>query len=350
MEVYKTIGLMSGTSLDGLDIAYCIFIFDESWSFQIEKAVTIPYNKEMKRKLLSLADASAEEFLKADIEFGEYLGIQTSRFIRANHFVPDLISSHGHTIFHQPQNKFTCQIGNGHALFARVNLPVIYDFRSLDVALGGQGAPLVPIGDKLLFKEYDYCLNLGGIANISYEMDNQRIAWDICPVNQVLNQVAMKLGKEYDESGKIASEGMINKQLFDKLNTLDYYFQSTPKSLGREWIESLFMPVLDEYKIPEKDLLATCTEHIAFQISKALNVIGRKNMLITGGGVFNSYLIERIRSYSTFKISVPDDLLINYKEAMIFAFLGVLRLRGEINCLSSVTGASHDSSSGLIIE
>ena len=341
---------MSGTSLDGLDIAYCIFVNDIGWSFQVEKAVTIPYDARIKKKLRSISSLEAEDFVKADLEFGNYIGQRVASFIEENQFVPNFIASHGHTIFHQPENKLTCQIGNGHAIFAQVNIPVIYDFRSLDVALGGQGAPLVPIGDRWLFSDFDYCLNLGGIANISCEKENQRIAWDICPVNQALNQIALKLGKEYDEGGAIASMGKVDKTLFDMLNFLEYYDQNSPKSLGREWVDYSFMPVLNDFNIPLKDKLATCTEHIAYQISNSIKQMEGKKMLVTGGGAYNTFLMQRIRSYVSIDISIPNDTLINYKEALIFAFLGLLRLKGEINCLSSVTGAERDSSSGLIIE
>jgi len=226
---------------------------------------------------------------------------------------------------------------------------VIYNFRSLDVALGGQGAPLVPIGDRLLFSNFDYCINLGGFANISFESENKRIAFDICPVNIVLNELALAENKTFDEGGKLAESGEINVSLLDELNKLDYYKMKAPKSLGREWVEKNIYPVLDKYTIPNLDLLATFTEHVAIQISNTVKEYSGTSILITGGGAYNTYLIDRLKSFSKISIHIPEPLLIEYKDALIFAFLGLLRLRNEINCLSSVTGASCDSSCGIVV-
>ncbi len=348
MKNYEVIGLMSGTSLDGLDIAYCTFNFDQSWKFEIVHAVTIEYPDEWVERLESLLKADDKTLAQTNIEYGRYLGKLTKSFIKANNLKPDFISSHGHTIFHQPEKGFTLQIGDGQAISDVVKLPVVYDFRTLDVQLGGQGAPLVPVGDRLLFPDYDFCLNLGGIANISFEKDDQRIAFDICPCNQALNYLSRFLGQEYDNDGLMARQGKVDHNLLEKLNALSYYSQYPPKSLGREWVENSFLPILKETSISEFDLLATCTEHFAYQISRV--AINRGKMLISGGGALNKYLVDRIKSLSKVDICIPDDTLINYKEALIFAFLGVLRWRNEINCLSSVTGASRDSSSGVIIK
>lgn len=367
MKKYKVIGLMSGTSLDGLDIAYCEFEKNkklvvsgvEPWKYKIIFAETIKYHKEWKRKLSSTPDSyrdtkSKKEILKLDVEFGKFIGKNVNLFIRKNKIKPDFISSHGHTVFHQPEKKFTLQIGNGKTISSICKLPVVCDFRSGDVALGGQGAPLVPIADKLLFSEYDFCLNLGGIANISFDnKKNHRIAFDICPVNIVLNELANKLGKEFDKGGKIASKGKINSELLSKLNSLSFYKINPPKSLGREWIEKYFFPVLNNFNIPVEDKMKTVAVHIANQIASVVNPqlpTPNSQLLITGGGAYNSHLITCISAYTKSKIVLPDDKTIQFKEAMAFAFLGVLRMRNEINILKSVTGAKRDSSGGKIFQ
>lgn len=348
MKEYKVIGLMSGTSLDGVDIAYCIFRFDLSWKFEIVLAETIQYPSNWIEKLSDAINLNDQSITNLDVEYGKFLGKHTSNFIQSNNLNPDFISSHGHTVFHQPEKGYTLQIGEGRSISQIVGLPVVYDFRTLDVQLGGQGAPLVPVGDRLLFPEYDYCLNLGGIANISFEKDAKRIAYDICPCNQILNKLAQDLGKDYDAFGNMAKRGKVDQELLQKLNSLVYYSDDPPKSLGREWVDKVFLPVVDESKISTNDKLATCTLHFAYQISNSIDK--EENILITGGGAYNRYLIELLDKVSDHSWVVPADDLINYKEAMIFAFLGVLRWRGEINCLSSVTGASADSSCGIIIK
>ncbi len=249
MKEYKVIGLMSGTSLDGVDMAYCIFRFDLSWKFEIILAETIHYPSNWIEKLTDAINLNDQSISNLDIEYGKFLGKHTSNFIQSNNLNPDFISSHGHTIFHQPEKGYTLQIGEGRSISQTVGLPVVYDFRTLDVQLGGQGAPLVPVGDRLLFPEYDYCLNLGGIANISFEKDNKRIAFDICPCNQVLNKFAQEVGKEYDAFGNMARQGNIDQKLLQKLNSLEYYSDDPPKSLGREWVDAVFLPYVNESKI-----------------------------------------------------------------------------------------------------
>ena len=262
---------MSGTSLDGLDIAYCIFIFEDGkWTYQITKATTIHYSAKWKIRLSTLQEKSALELTKTNVEYGYYIGDQVNKFIKENKFQPDFIASHGHTIFHQPNDRFTLQIGDGNAIAATTSLPVIYDFRSLDVALGGQGAPLVPIGDRLLFSNFDFCINLGGFANISFEKENQRIAFDICPVNIVLNELAIAENKSFDEGGKLAESGEVNITILAELNELKYYKMKAPKSLGREWVEENIFPIFSKYKVSNIDLLTTFTEHIAVQISNTI--------------------------------------------------------------------------------
>jgi anhydro-N-acetylmuramic acid kinase len=289
------------------------------------------------------------QFVNTDREYGHYLGQLVHTFIKKNDLQVDFISSHGHTIFHQPEKKITVQIGNGAALSAASGCSVVCDFRSLDVALGGQGAPLVPIGDRFLFSEYEYCLNIGGIANISFEKNSERIAFDICPANMVLNALAQEEGIPFDADGNLARDGKINHSLLDELNAIDFYSQLPPKSLGREGVDENFFPVLKKNAISTRDKLSTCCEHIAIQVSKGIDQNNKKGkMLITGGGAFNKFLVERIAAHLSPEVVLPAPAIINYKEALIFAFLGVLRWRDEVNCLKKVTGAISDSSGGAI--
>ncbi len=340
---------MSGTSLDGVDLAFCDFHRDIKWHFNIQCAETIPYNENWSDRLSNLMDSDAAGITTVHIEYGRYLGGIIKEFISRNKLYPDFIASHGHTVFHQPQKGYTLQIGDGNSIAAITGLPVLFDFRSLDMALGGQGAPLVPIGDKLLFGNYDYCLNLGGISNISYELQNKRIAFDICPVNIVLNYLARQKGLRFDADGLMAAKGKLNTPLLNRLNKQDYYDIKPPKSLGREWISANTLPAITfEKDIPENNL-RTFTEHIAIQISNIINDLPHGEVLVTGGGAKNLFLIEILRSKVKSKIVIPDSLIIDFKEAAVFAFLGVLRWRNEINCLSSVTGARRDSSCGLIV-
>ncbi|MDX8339849.1 anhydro-N-acetylmuramic acid kinase [Draconibacterium sp. IB214405] len=343
----KAIGMMSGTSLDGLDIAAVEFSeHNNKWSYNLHEAVTIPYNNEWKKRLETAHLLSGIELTALNTEYGIYLGEQAAAFIEKTKFATDIIASHGHTVFHQPENGFTLQTGSGAHLAARTKCTTICDFRTGDVALGGQGAPLVPIGDRLLFSEFDYCLNLGGFANISFEKNNTRLAFDNCPVNIVLNPLAEKFDKSYDKNGELGRQGKVNAPLLEKLNALSYYQKQPPKSLGREWIESEFLPILNEFDIDTTDKMRTVYEHIAIQITKDLS--GKGKMLVTGGGAFNSFLIERMQALTSTKIVLPDAELIDFKEAIVFAFMGVLRLKEQNNCLSSVTGARKDSCGGVI--
>ena len=338
---------MSGTSLDGLDICYAKFQNITNWEFEILKTETIPYSPEWKNRLQNAILLSAEDLLALDKEYGFYLGEKTQEFISKKNITDlDFIASHGHTVFHQPQRKFTLQIGDGRAIKLTTKKPVIYDFRSQDVLMGGNGAPLVPIGDELLFSQYDACLNLGGFSNISLQKNHQRIAFDISPVNVVLNYFAEKLGKNYDENGDFARNGAINFKILEELNTLTFYQKSAPKSLGVEFVNSEIFPLLKD-ETPE-NIIATFTEHIAEQIAKVFNDNQLKTVLVTGGGTFNTYLLEKIREKSQTELIVPDENIINFKEALIFAFMGVLRLRNEVNVLCSATGSSENHSSGII--
>ncbi|MFL5765363.1 MAG: anhydro-N-acetylmuramic acid kinase [Bacteroidia bacterium] len=350
---HKVIGLMSGTSLDGLDIASCVFSQRSGkWEYRIVNAQTIPYDEPMRSWLRSLETSDAAAFAQAHADFGFYLGKQTAAFMKAQSLVPDLIASHGHTIFHQPAKHFTAQIGSGNVIAAQTGIAVAFDFRSLDVALGGQGAPLVPVGDELLFSEYDFCLNLGGFANISYRHNNRRIAFDICPVNIVMNAIAARSGKNYDDEGKMAAGGMLSHYLLNELNQLGFYKMTAdaPKSLGKEWVIGNVDPILDNYDLSDDDLLNTLCEHIAFQVGKVLKGKPKGKLLVTGGGAYNAYLLERMRKHIDHEIIIPDTLTIEYKEALIFAFLGLLRMKNEVNCFSSVTGASRDSCCGVLVQ
>ena len=348
MNTYRVAGLMSGTSLDGVDIALCIFKKQRApWKFTIETAETVPYSRSEGKLLTSLMHTDAMSFARQNAAYGRYLGKLVKSFLDRNHTKADFISSHGHTIFHQPSNNFTTQAGDGAALSIASGLPVVCDFRTADVALGGQGAPLVPIGDRLLFNEYECCLNLGGIANISFEKSEKRIAFDICPVNLVLNHLASEKGKRFDAGGKLASKGKLLPKLLQKLNRVSFYKRPFPKSLGREEIEKDFFRMLDKEPGSIEDKLHTFCKHIAMQIfSVSKNRKG--NMLITGGGAYNDFLVSQIKNHCNMEIVIPTRTIIEFKEALIFAFLGVLRWRNEINCLKSVTGASRDSSAGAI--
>jgi anhydro-N-acetylmuramic acid kinase len=346
------IGLMSGTSLDGLDIAACRFKKrSKNWEYEIIASNTIPYSDSIKAKLGSLMNSSAAEFAATDAFFAKFSGEQVNKFLLKNKIKADLIASHGHTVFHQPDNGFTSQIGNGAYIAAKTGIPTVSDFRTTDVAYGGQGAPLVPVGDKLLFAEYDFCLNLGGIANISFDKKGKRIAGDICPVNIVLNNLAGEKGKSYDKDGLLAARGKVNEVLLKKLNAFGFFRKGFPKSLGREWIDENFLPVLNKTSLTVEDKLATVCEHIAFQIAQTILPGGKgKSLLITGGGALNKFLVKKISEHTkkNVKVVVPDVKIVSFKEALIFAFLGLKRVLGEANALSSVTGASSDSSGGAV--
>jgi anhydro-N-acetylmuramic acid kinase len=340
---------MSGTSLDGVDLAHCSFEYtDEQWKFIINATDTIPYNKTWEKKLRSAHKLSAYEFNLLHLQYGDYLGTLAWQFIDKNQLETGLIASHGHTIFHHPEQKLTVQIGHGGMLAKAAGLPVVNDFRILDIAYGGQGAPLVPIGDKLLFSNYRYCLNLGGFANISFDEKEQRIAFDICPVNIVLNELASRKEKVYDDGGTLARAGKTDLFLFDELNDLPYYKLLPPKSLGREWVEASVFPLFEKYKLSVEDLLHTFIEHIAFQISKAATEMPQGKILVTGGGAYNQFLIERISSYTIHQLRIPQKDIVEYKEALIFAFLGLLRWLGKKNIIGSTTGASKNLCSGSI--
>ena len=347
---YHVIGVMSGTSLDGIDLAQLRFQISDKgiWNFEILKSETIAYPILWKKNLQEAISYSKEKMVDFNTAYTGYLAEVISKFIN-KHKIENLdgVCSHGHTIWHQPENGLTLQIGNLPLLSKSINEKVICDFRVQDVALGGNGAPLVPIGDRLLFSNYDYCLNLGGFANISFEnKDGNRIAYDVCPVNIVMNNYAELFNKSYDEDGRIAASGKLNVELLQQLNSLDYYSKKAPKSLGLEWVQSTIFPILKSSGSIAEDVLRTFVEHIAIQLANQFP--DNATALITGGGVYNQYLMDRLKLHSNAKIVIPSSELIEFKEALIFGLLGVLYLRDEDNCLSSVTGAEKDHSSGEI--
>ena len=353
---YNIIGVMSGTSLDGVDLAHLHFTLKEGkWSYTILESETVPYSDEWVMQLKSAVGFSEAELVTLNDNYTVLLGSIIKNFIATNAILHiDAVCSHGHTILHQPQQGFTLQIGNLPELARLISEKVVCDFRVQDVALGGQGAPLVPIGDRLLFSDHDFCLNLGGFSNISFEERNNRIAFDISPVNTVLNFYANQLGFAYDDKGNIARSGTIHQELFAALNALEYYKKSYPKSLGIEFVKEIVLPLMESYAIRTADKLRTFSEHIALQIGLALDdfvVTARlpKKMLVTGGGAYNDFILGRVGYYlPNLEIIVPDAKTLEFKEALIFGLLGVLKLRGEINVLSSVTGASENHSSGVI--
>ncbi|ARV12558.1 anhydro-N-acetylmuramic acid kinase [Gilvibacter sp. SZ-19] len=346
---YHVVGVMSGTSLDGVDLAEVFFEFNNGqWDYRFGHTFTEPYDdRRDKSWLASLVNLSPAALDEADHSYSLMLGAVINRFIKANNIKGlDAVCSHGHTALHQPKKGITRQIGNQKIIAEVLKQTVVCDFRVQDVALGGQGAPLVPIGDRLLFGNYDYCINLGGFANISFEQDGQRIAYDLCPVNIVLNELVKPLGLSYDDRGQLASQGKLIPDLLAQLNALSFYAQKPPKSLGLEWVKRNIDPLLKGQQHKTEDLLATLVEHMAMQIAAPLK--SNAKLLFTGGGAYNDYLLQRIEAHKSLKIKVPERELVEYKEALIFALLGVLKLREEINCLSSVTGASKDHSSGVI--
>ena len=352
MSRLKIVGLMSGTSLDGVDLALCdLWDKPDGIAYNVLAATTLPYPADWRERLSTLETATAYDYALANAELGHYLGRLVRKFLDDNGMTADAVASHGHTIFHQPHLGLTTQIGDGDTIAAECGLLVVSNFRTLDVALGGQGAPLVPIGDRMLFGQYDGCLNLGGIANISYDdtttPEPRRIAYDICPCNMLLNRLAMRLGLDYDPDGGNARAGKCDTMLLEALNRLPYYHEAPPKSLGKEWFMGNILPLVAEGDT--RDLLRTSVEHIAGEIAQVVNTQRLSTLLVTGGGALNTFLIEHLREKCPkTEVTVPDRTTVDYKEAIIFALLGYLRLTDRTNTLRSVTGARCDSIGGTI--
>ena len=339
--------MMSGSSLDGLDIALVRFQEEDGkYRFNILKAETLPYPEYWAQQLSEAFHKQPEDLVQLDKDYGKYLGEQVLAFAKKHNATPDFVASHGHTIFHRPEEHYTLQIGDGQELAKACGFTVINDFRTEDVSKGGQGAPLVPIGDKLLFGDYEMCLNIGGIANISYDDNGRRIAYDLCIANQALNYLANMNDLDYDKDGELARSGEVDHTLLKKLNNLPFFIQDPPKSMGREFFEANQKSLLQGLSVP--DMLATFVEHIALQISIPISLLPKGKILVTGGGARNKFLMERLQARTKHEVVIPKKEIIDYKEALIFAFLGLRRLEGKTNVLASVTGAESDSCSGRI--
>lgn len=344
---------MSGSSLDGLDLVYCKFTKQEKWSFEIlhESVANISC---WENRLKNARNLDLVQLQNLDEAFGGFIGEKVQQFIVKNKIEKlDIVASHGHTVYHFPDKKTTKQIGLGSKIQEQVKVPVLYNLRQKDMDKGGQGAPIVPIGDLHLFNDYKYCLNIGGIANISIKNDDKITAFDICSANQVLNYFAFLKGKKYDDQGKFARSGTFNKKLFEELNTLGFYATKPPKSLDNMFTKDV-LDIIKKYSISVEDKLHTYCHHIAFEIANAIpkKEQNQEQMLITGGGAFNTFLVECMANYLNHKnieIVIPSAKIINNKEALVMAFMGVLYLRDENNCLASVTGASSDTKSGEYI-
>ncbi len=337
----RVLGVMSGTSLDGLDLALCDFHDVYAGKFDVIKAFTVSFPPELLAQLHDADLLRSEDLLFLDNELGRFIANQVNKNFEGEF----IIASHGHTIFHQPERRMTLQVGSPAIVAAHTGRTVVGDFRRVDVALGGQGAPLVPVGDHLLFSEYSSCLNLGGIANSSCIQDGYRVAGDSSPCNIVLNKLAKVMGFAFDHGGDIARSGKLNASLLNTLDSLDFYAKPFPKSLSREWIERKIFPCLQDSGLGVADQMHTSVEHFAHQIGKRLPA---GECLVTGGGTWNSFLIERIQHHSEAQLVIPSRELVNFKEAIVFALLGLLRMHEKINIYSSVTGSSRDHSAGAI--
>ncbi len=355
--LYRAIGLMSGSSLDGLDIVFAEFLHEAGrWSFEIKAADCYPYNEEWSSRLQKATELNALDYQLLHTAYGHYLGAEVNRFIDAHnlHYQAALVASHGHTTFHLPAQKTTAQLGDGAAIAAETRLPVVSDLRAMDIAFGGQGAPIVPVGEELLLPGFGLFLNLGGIANISIHAVDGFRAFDVCPANRVLNSLSGDVQKAFDEGGAMAAEGAVNNALLQQLNTLSYYDLPAPKSLANSFGTGEILPLVRSFGLSHHDSLRTYVEHIVVQIEKAVASVSlpeNRRLLVTGGGAFNSFLVEQLTqklSGHNIEVVVPDAQLVQYKEALIMALLGVLRWREEYTVRASVTGASRNSIGGAV--
>lgn len=355
MKKYNIIGVMSGTSMDGLDLAHVTLEEQQTgkWGYEITAAKTISYEEKWRLRLSKLRHQNSLIFYKTDRYYGQYIGECILDFIEENGLEADLISSHGHTVFHQPENNISVQVGDGNSIYGVTGIPTVTNFRALDVILGGEGAPLVGLADSYLFGEYDMCLNLGGFVNISSNNGSEKVAYDVSPCNIILNRIAREFDQEFDEGGAIAERGSIDYDLLTALNEIDFYAYEHPKSLGREWISSHFWPLVRKSDASKEDKMKTLVDHIAVQIGRSVDDLcggdaAGKRLYVTGGGAFNSTLMSHIKSHTEAEIVVPANEVIEYKEALAFALLGILRIKNQPNILSSHTGATHDSISGSL--
>jgi anhydro-N-acetylmuramic acid kinase len=392
---FEILGLMSGTSLDGLDMALCKFQKEgDCWSYQLIRSGYQDYTPEMRTKLQKAISLQTSDLLALDAEYGAWLGKQASEFLGSDAPAVDAIASHGHTVHHRPELGFTFQLGSPQYVAHSSGLPTIGDFRSGDIALGGQGAPLVPIGDRLLFGQYEFCLNLGGISNISFESQGTRLAFDIGIANMLLNHLVAPKGLRFDFGGALARSGELNTALLKALDGLAYYQKPYPKSTGYEWFCREILPLINAYPDRIENQLRTATQHIVNQVAFQIREISRDGsgsalftgqstsgfktrgqdpavsippdgqdsgpsgakaggparILVTGGGALNSFLIALLQEqlYPEFEVVLPPRELIDNKEAIVFGFLGALRLCGLPNVLASVTGARRDSCGGIL--
>lgn len=354
--VYNVIGLMSGSSHDGLDIAFAeITDVRNDWTFEIKHAACIPFEKEMEQQLRHAAALPVPEFLKLHTAFGRWIGTQVVDFINTNELYHKVhfVASHGHTVFHDPQSKTSVQIGDGASISGITGLPTITDLRNADMALAGQGAPIVPIADHKFFPDYKYCLNLGGISNVTIN-GAAPLAFDIAPANQVLDHFAQKEGKAFDENGALAAQGRVEATILAALNALPYYKAEGPKSLANDYSKQLISIVEAHNTLSTADILATLVAHIVFQVTRAVEKYpagGPAKMLVTGGGAMNRFLVAQLAAALqplNIEVVVPEENIVKYKEALAMAFIGVLRWREEENVLSSVTGAAKNTIGGAL--
>jgi anhydro-N-acetylmuramic acid kinase len=362
MNTYYVLGVMTGSSLDGIDLAYTKITADNGkYQYEVLISECVPMPPKWKLRIEQLVLQNAVSYLKTSAFFGHFLGECVAEFIKKYALKEqlDFIASHGQTVFHQPENLISSQIGDGAAIARKTGFPVVCDFRSMDVALGGQGAPVAPIADRIFFSDYKYFLNLGGIANIAANINGKFVAFDITAANLALNKTAKLKGVEYDHDGNMASAGVIDPQLFDEMNGSWYYDKDYPKSLSGGWVSKVLMPTLSRHNISVENKLRTIVEHISYQIYKSVKAIQQKEnititkedkMLVTGGGAFNKFLVEKIEASVPMSLHVPDEQTVKFKEAILMALMGVLRVRGENNCIGSVTGAERDSIGGAVYQ
>ena len=379
--VYRVLGLMSGSSLDGLDLCYAhLQETSGKWTYEIKQADCYAYSVDWVGRLQKATDLSAKDYLVLHSEYGHYLGHLVNRFLEEYGlaYQVQLIGSHGHTTFHMPSKKMTAQLGDGAAIAAETGINVVSDLRAMDLALGGQGAPIVPIGERILLGEFEYFLNLGGIANISASVDSVpnltiggsddngskstestsvTIAFDVCPANRVLNLLSNEMGKEYDEGGQIARSGKVQDALLSELNQLEYYKLNFPKSLANDFGTDVVYPMIKRWGCSTADGMRTMVEHVVCQIRTSIekfesnNAKQEKQLLATGGGAFNSFMVNRLTETLRelgIKVVIPDENVVKYKEALIMGLMAVLRWREENNVFASVTGASRDSIGGAV--
>ncbi len=357
-KTYKALGLMSGSSLDGLDLAFCEFSIDgTSFDWKLLIGETMPFSEMWQARLAHLPMQNAEVYAKSHIYLGYYFGELCNAFLKKHNIQPDFIASHGHTIFHDPEHRYSAQIGDGAAIAATTGIQTIDNFRTQDIALNGEGAPIAPIADRYLIPGYDFYLNIGGIVNISCKANDQFIAFDISGANQVLNRLANEMGLPYDNGGQLAASGKLLPDLFEASNTLDYLNNPYPKSLSNQWVQKSLVPLFLEHEGSIPDKLCTMVHHTAYQIQQSiLQIVSKENlskdlykMIATGGGAHNSFLIKTIQDYSQqVKLEIPDRNIIEFKEAALMALMGVLRLEGIPNTIHTVTGATRDTISGAI--